>query len=112
MTDNSQPLTIDLTGHTFSKNFKDVVERFKAVNNKHMYAKEAFDIQATAVLYLLNNPDIDSYAAYDIYELLNWFRGFIYGIGIPCDLYSGLRNMTAEKKEDKYGKIYIAWSQL
>jgi hypothetical protein len=112
MTDNTQTLTIDSTGHTFSKNFKDVVERFKALNNKHRYVQEAFDIQAIALLYLLNNRDIDSYAAYEIDELLNWFRGYVYGIGLPCELYSGLRKMSAEEKEAKYEKIYILWSQL
>lgn len=111
MTDNTQPATFDSTGHTFSKNFKDVVERFKALNNKHRYVQEAFDIQANALLYLLNNPDIDSYAAYEIDEILNWFRGFIYGIGIPCDLYSGLTKMSTKEIEDKYEKIYISWSQ-
>jgi hypothetical protein len=111
MTDNSQLENIDPTGHTFSKNFKDVVERFKTLNNKHRYAQEAFDIQATAFLYLLNNPDIDSCAAYEIDEILNWFRGFVYGIGLSCSLYSGLKKMSAEEKEAKYEKIYTSWSQ-
>ncbi len=111
MTDNSQPLTIDPTGHTFLKNFKDVVERFKALNNMHRYAKEAFDIQATALLYLILHKDIDTNAAYEIDELFNWFRGYVYGKGIPCDLYGQLRK-SSKAEILKYAEIYRSWSQL